>query len=316
MITARSLTKSFGRLVAVRDVSFDIPRGEVVGFLGPNGAGKTTTMRMICGVIPPDRGEAAVDGLDVRTRGVEARARIGYLAEAAPAYPEMRVIEYLRFRARIFGIGWRKRGAAIDRALALCSLRDVRRRPIGQLSKGYRQRVGLAAAIVHDPPVVILDEPSVGLDPEQVGELRELIRGLAGEHTVLLSSHILAEVERVCDRIMMIARGELHVNERADVLRRAARGGFVVETCAAEAAERILLLPGVADVDERPLDEAWRRLRVTLASDADPEDLGADLVRLLAALEGPTREVRRDAPTLEQLYVRTLAGHDRPERDP
>ena len=209
MIVARNLSKRFGKVVAVDSINFRIPRGHVVGFLGPNGAGKTTTIRMIAGFHRPTAGSVEVDGLDVSTSSREVRRRIGYLPESVPLYPEMRVVEYLRFRTRLFGVPRNQRRSLIDLALTRCSLRDVRRRPIGQLSRGFRQRVGLAAALVHEPPVLILDEPTVGLDPNQIQDVRNVIRELGRSNTILLSTHILQEVEAVADRVIFIHEGRI-----------------------------------------------------------------------------------------------------------
>jgi len=210
MIEARGLSKRYGDLVAVDGVSFQVGPGEVVGFLGPNGAGKTTTMRMLTGFMPPTDGTALIDGHDVFADAQAARRAVGYLPEMPPLYPEMDVQGYLRYVATIHDVPRSERRAAVDRALERCGLTDVRRRLIGALSKGYRQRVGLAGAIVHAPPVLILDEPTVGLDPIQIQEIRSLIKALAsgeGEHAVILSTHILAEVEAICGRVILIHRG-------------------------------------------------------------------------------------------------------------
>jgi len=213
MIEARGLTKRYGELVAVDDVSFEIGAGEVVGFLGPNGAGKTTTMRMLTGFVPPTDGTARIAGHDVFGEPRAARRAVGYLPEAPPVYPEMDVQGYLRYVATIQDVPRGQRREAVDRALERCGLADVRRRVIGALSKGYRQRVGLAGAIVHQPPVLVLDEPTVGLDPMQIQEIRALIKELAaseaggGSHAVILSTHILAEVEAICGRVILIHRG-------------------------------------------------------------------------------------------------------------
>ena len=213
MIAARGLSKRYGDLVAVNDVSFEIAKGEVVGFLGPNGAGKTTTMRMLTGFIPPTDGQAVVDGHDMFEDPLAARRSVGYLPESPPLYPEMDVEGYLAFVARLKDVPRRRVREQVARALERCGLADVRRRVIGALSKGYRQRVGLAQAIVHDPPVLILDEPTVGLDPTQIREIRGLIATLAApkdgetQHTVILSTHILPEVEAICRRVMLIHRG-------------------------------------------------------------------------------------------------------------
>src|SRR3954471_18966618 len=195
MIQVHGLTKYYGDYPAVRDVSFDVPQGQVVGFLGPNGAGKTTTLRILAGYLTATSGRAPVDGLDVFWQPVEVRRRIGYMPENCPLYPEMRVEEYLRFRGGIKGLSAAKRGERIDHVLRRCWLTDVRRQLIGTLSKGYRQRVGLADALLAEPKVLILDEPTAGLDPTQIRSARDLIRDLGREHTILLSTHILPEVE-------------------------------------------------------------------------------------------------------------------------
>ncbi len=213
MIEARELSKRYGELRAVDEVSFTVERGEVVGFLGPNGAGKTTTMRMITGFLPPSDGTAVIDGADIFAQPLDARRAVGYLPETPPVYPEMDVSGYLRFVASLHDVPRRERREAVDRAIERCGLSEVRRRVIGQLSKGYKQRVGIAQAIVHSPPVLVLDEPTVGLDPIQIGEIRQLISELAsprdGEsaHTVILSTHILPEVEAICRRVILINRG-------------------------------------------------------------------------------------------------------------
>jgi ABC-2 type transport system ATP-binding protein len=213
VIEARAVSKRYGDRLAVDAISFEVARGEVVGFLGPNGAGKTTTMRMLTGFLPPTDGTTVIDGHDMLTDPLRARRSVGYLPESPPLYPEMDVEGYLRFVAAIKGVPRAQRKAAVDRTLERCGLTDVRRRVIGALSKGYRQRVGLGQAIVHDPPVLILDEPTVGLDPVQIREIRTLIANLAHpeaggvQHTVILSTHILSEVEAICQRVILIHRG-------------------------------------------------------------------------------------------------------------
>ena len=209
MIHVSHLTKYYGDYAAVRDVSFDVPRGQVVGFLGPNGAGKTTTMRILAGYLTATSGRATIDGLDVFWNPVEVRRRIGYMPENCPLYPEMRVVEYLRFRAGIKGLHGGRARQRIDYVLGRCWLTGVRRQLIGTLSKGYRQRVGLADVLLHNPPVLILDEPTAGLDPGQIRETRKLIRELGQEHTILLSTHILSEVEVTCDQAIIINRGQV-----------------------------------------------------------------------------------------------------------
>jgi ABC-2 type transport system ATP-binding protein len=209
VIEVEGLAKRYGDFEAVRDLSFQIGAGEVVGFLGPNGAGKTTTMRMLTGFIPPTDGSIRIAGFDIFAEGLDARRSIGYLPETPPLYPEMTPKSYIEFVAKLKDVPRAKRKDAVDRALDLCGLEDVCRREIRQLSKGYRQRVGLAQAIVHDPQVLVLDEPTVGLDPMQIREIRSLIRDLAatGGQTILLSTHILAEVEAICQRVILIQHG-------------------------------------------------------------------------------------------------------------
>ncbi|MGL4423927.1 MAG: ABC transporter ATP-binding protein [Gemmataceae bacterium] len=209
MIRVENLTKYYGEYPAVRGISFEVPKGRVVGFLGPNGAGKSTTMRMLAGYLTPTSGRATIDNKDVFWDPIAARRRIGYMPENCPLYPEMRVDEYLRFRGGLKGLGWFSRRKRIDYVLQRCWLKDVRRQLIGTLSKGYRQRVGLADALLADPPVLILDEPTAGLDPTQIRETRKLIRELGTEHTMLLSTHILSEVEMACDHVIIIYQGQV-----------------------------------------------------------------------------------------------------------
>ena len=225
MIEARGLSKRYGDLVAVADVSFSVQPGEVVGFLGPNGAGKTTTMRMLTGFLPPTDGSAVVDGHDIFGDPLAARRAIGYLPESPPVYPEMSVEGYLGYVAKLKDVPRAQRRAAVDRALERCGLANVRRRVIGALSKGYRQRVGLAQAIVHDPPVMIFDEPTVGLDPTQIREIRTLIGELANARdgkarTVILSTHILPEVEAICRRVIIMHRGRKALDAPIEELRK------------------------------------------------------------------------------------------------
>lgn len=239
MIEARDLTKRYGELTALEGVSFSVGPGEVVGFLGPNGAGKTTTMRILTGFLPASDGSASIAGHDIFTEPLEARRAIGYLPESPPLYPEMSVQSYLRYVTKIKDVPRAGRAAAVDRALERCGLGEVRRRVIGTLSKGFRQRVGLAQAIVHDPPVLILDEPTVGLDPTQIREIRRLISTLASERpgetarTVILSTHILPEVEALCGRVMIINGGRKVLDSALDDLR---SGGSLEEIFTRETA--------------------------------------------------------------------------------
>jgi ABC-2 type transport system ATP-binding protein len=208
MIVVDRLTKYYGEYPAVKNVSFEVPKGRVVGFLGPNGAGKSTTMRIVAGFLTATSGRASIDGQDVFWNPIEARRRIGYMPENCPMYPEMRVDEYLRFRGGLKGLSRSETRNRIDYVTKRCWLTDVTRQPIGTLSKGYRQRVGLADALLANPPVLILDEPTAGLDPTQIRETRKLIRELGSDHTMLLSTHILSEVEMACDSVIIIYQGE------------------------------------------------------------------------------------------------------------
>jgi ABC-2 type transport system ATP-binding protein len=223
MIEVRNLTKYYGDYAAIRDVSFEVARGQVVGFLGPNGAGKSTTMRILAGFLTATSGHAAIAGLDVFWDSVGVRQRIGYMPESCPLYKEMRVNEYLHFRAGIKGINGRERRERIDYVLERCWIDDVSRQIIGTLSKGYRQRVGLADALLANPPVLILDEPTAGLDPAQIRSVRGLIRELGRQHTILLSTHILSEVEAACTNVIMIHRGTVAFAGTLDDVRERAR---------------------------------------------------------------------------------------------
>src|ERR1700687_1742143 len=218
MIEVKNLTKAYGDFVAVRDVSFKAESGSILGFLGPNGAGKTTTMRIITGYMPATAGTVLIDGLDIFTESLEARRKIGSLPENPPLYLDMRVEAYLRFVAKLRSVPRAKIQSALDHVLEVCGLTDMAHRICGQLSKGYRQRVGLAQALIHDPPVLVLDEPTIGLDPRQIHEMRELIRGLSGDRTIVLSTHILPEVSQICDRVVIINDGRVVLEESLNAL--------------------------------------------------------------------------------------------------
>ncbi len=209
MIEVEGLTKRYGLRTAVDGISFSVDKGEIVGFLGPNGAGKSTTLRMLTGFLAPSEGAIRIDGIDMLEKPIEARRRIGYMPEACPLYPEMRVVEYLRYRAELKGVASRDITRRVDTALGQASVSEVASRIIGQLSKGTRQRVGLADALVADPPLLVLDEPTAGLDPNQIRQVRELIKGFAKTKTVLVSTHILPEVEATCERVVIIAKGRV-----------------------------------------------------------------------------------------------------------
>src|SRR5439155_23292592 len=224
MISVEHLTKRYGPTVAVSDVSFEVRQGEILGFLGPNGAGKTTTMRVITGYLPPSEGQVNVAGFDVTDAPLEVKRRTGYLPELPPVYPDMTVSEYLAFVARIKGVPRRELRKRIDEISQKCAVGDVRRKEIGKLSKGYRQRVGLAQALIHTPDVLILDEPTAGLDPKQIIETRELIKALAGDHTIILSTHILPEVSQTCQRVVIINNGKVVAVDTPDNLTARLRG--------------------------------------------------------------------------------------------
>lgn len=314
MIEVRSLAKWFGRIPAVREVTLDVARGQVVGLLGTNGAGKTTTIRMIAGFLPPDAGWARIEGYD--TLGRESRRRLGYLPESAPLYAEMRTRDYLTYRATLQGLRGRPRAAAVERVIERCWLRQVRHKRVGHLSKGYRQRVGLAAALVHDPPVLILDEPTNGLDPSQIHRMRDLVRELGEDRAVLVSSHILPEVESMCDRVVIMARGRVRADATPGEL--AARGGgaYVIELHASNQSvltERIKLLsdvPGVGSVDA--LDEkatpGWVRFRVEPKPDAPDlrETIGAAAHNASLIV----REFRPERATLERVFLEIIEQQD------
>jgi ABC-2 type transport system ATP-binding protein len=229
MIKVEGLTKRYARHVAVDNISFEVAKGQIVGFLGPNGAGKTTTMRMLTCFLPPTQGTAEVAGFDVLQKPMEVKRRIGYLPETPPVYPEMEVIEYLDFVSRIKGLPAPKRTQRIKEVMDRCAVTDVANKEIGKLSKGYRQRVGLAQAILHNPDVLILDEPTAGLDPHQIIETRDLIKELAGEHTIILSTHILSEVEQTCERVVIIAKGKLVATDTVTNLTTNLRGAETIE---------------------------------------------------------------------------------------
>lgn len=327
MICVREVHKSFGRHRAVRGISFELAPGLVCGLLGPNGAGKSTTIRMLTGFLPPDRGSVIVAGNDLAHDSLAARGQIGYLPESAPLYPEMRTIDYLRFRCQLHGVRGSARRKAIARAIDRCQLAEVVTRRIGHLSKGFRQRVGLAAAIVHDPPVIILDEPTNGLDPAQVIQMRALIRELAPNRTVLISSHILAEVERTCDRVVIIARGKVRADGTPAELLAGADRRCTVEVRpgpdqGAEHLEKILrTLPGVRTVTVGPAPRAsgsrdepgWMRAELTCDK---PEVGDADLSRAVGlALSRAGLVVgllREDRPNLEAIFMQAIE-HAEPE---
>jgi ABC-2 type transport system ATP-binding protein len=273
MIEVAELTKDYGPVHALRGVSFGVPEGQVVGFLGPNGAGKTTTMKILTGFLAPTSGTATVAGYDVTVDPIECQRRIGYLPEGNPLYTELRVVEALRFAAEMQGLRGAARDAAVDEAVRVVGLSAMERRPIGELSKGYRQRVGLAQALLHKPQVLILDEPTSGLDPNQQQEMRTLIRGLGTERTVILSTHVLPEVEAICDRALIVHEGRIVLDERvAEIRSRALGRAAVVAVVRAQpeaAAAAFAGLPGVSGVEASAISDepGYARVRIEGASD-------------------------------------------------
>jgi len=304
VIHVSQLTKYYGDYAAIRDVSFEVPRGKIVGFLGPNGAGKTTTLRILAGYLTATSGQATIDGLDVFWQPVEVRRRIGYMPENCPLYPEMRVAEYLRFRAGIKGLHGRRCRQRLDYVLNRCWLSEVRRQLVGTLSKGYRQRVGLADALLADPPVLILDEPTAGLDPSQIRASRALIRELGKEHTILVSTHILPEVEMTCDSVIIIHRGRVVASSSlAELTTRAgAETVIVVEAEGSIATESIRQLAGVGRLESEPIPNGTR-LRVTTDG---PRELTPRLCDLAVQQGWKLRELRPQRQSLEEMFVRIV----------
>jgi ABC-2 type transport system ATP-binding protein len=307
MIKVENLSKWYGPKLAVDNVSFHIHEGEIVGFLGPNGAGKTTTLRVLTCFIPPSAGRASVAGHDVFERSLDVRRMIGYLPENTPLYPEMRVREYLEFRGKLRGLTRSRRRDAIGRATDRCWLGEFVDRPIGQLSKGMRQRVGLAEALLHDPPVLILDEPTIGLDPTQQRETRNLIRDLAKQHTVLLSSHNLPEVEHTCERSLIIAGGRIVASGTPEELKDRIRGGsrLIAEIRGPEqeVTGQIRALAGVKALDAVQ-QNGWYRLTIETA---EGQDVREDIYRLAADRGWGLREIRLEVGSLEEYFVQITA---------
>jgi len=310
MIEVENLTKSYPTQTAVADVSFSVKEGEIVGFLGPNGAGKTTTMRVLTGFLPPTAGTARIAGHDVVAESREARASLGYLPESAALYPEMRVHEYLSYRARLEGLSGVAVSERVQDAIRDCLLAEVAGRKIDNLSKGYRQRTALAGALVHRPPVLILDEPTVGLDPMQIIKIREMIRALGRQRAVLLSTHILPEVDAVCDRVLIIDRGRIVAEGTPEELRTRLAGTPVVRAAfrgAVEAREPLAALPGVVSIEEESGD-GETRVRLECAPGSDPSE---DVFQLAVSKGWVLRRLGREALSLEDVFVR-LTRHEEP----
>jgi ABC-2 type transport system ATP-binding protein len=314
MITVKELTKKYARTTAVDRVSFEVQKGQIVGFLGPNGAGKTTTMRMLTCFLPPTSGSATVAGFDVLEQPLDVKKRIGYLPETPPLYPEMETTEYLKFVGRLKGLSGSELNKRVDYVCDRCAVADVKTKLLGKLSKGYRQRVGLAQAIIHNPDVLILDEPTAGLDPKQINETRELIRGLAGDHTIILSTHILPEVEQTCQQVIIINKGKLVATDSVHNLQARARGA---ESVLVEVAGRNgnLELPIV----QRRLEQIRGVSRVEYKTshanrnvfeiESEKGFVRGDLARAVVEAGWDLNELRPAAMSLEEIFLQ-LTGEE------
>jgi ABC-2 type transport system ATP-binding protein len=317
MIKVEGLTKRYARTVAVDNISFEVERGQIVGFLGPNGAGKTTTMRVLTCFLPPTEGTANVAGFDVMEHPIQVKKRIGYLPETPPVYPEMEVAEYLNFAGRLKGISSGDIARRVDDSIGRCALGDVRSKLIGKLSKGYRQRVGLAQAIIHNPDVLILDEPTSGLDPKQIIEIRELLKSLAGEHTIILSTHILSEVEHSCERVIIINAGKLVAIDSVANLTNRLRGSEAVSVVV----EATGGSPNPTDVQQR-LEQVSGVSRVVMKESRDGRlafeveslqgrHIRADLARIVVNSGWALNELRPVGLSLEEIFLQLTAAEQK-----
>ena len=304
MIEVKNLTKRYAGRTAIRDISFSVARGEIVGLLGPNGAGKSTTMRILSCFMPGTSGTARVAGFDVFHQSDEVRRRIGFMPENNPLYLEMRVREYLKFRARLKGLGWRRSRDRVNTVMEQCGLTGVSKRIIGQLSKGYRQRVGLADALSHEPDLIILDEPTIGLDPHQIRAVRQLIKSLAGKHTVLISTHILPEAEMMCNRMVIMYDGKILAADTPENLQRLMAGNsqIVAEIAAPapELREIFSQMQGIESVDVSASDGEFQRCVLT---PRNGYDLRAAIFALARDRGWILRELTLTRHTLEDIYV-------------
>ncbi len=307
MIEVENLSKIYGSTAAIQDVSFSVETGEIMGFLGPNGAGKTTTMRILAGYLPATTGTAKVAGFEVHTNSLKARQKIGYLPEIPPLYPEMTIEGFLAFVAKIKGVSAGDRSGRINYALEKCNLLDRRKTLIRKLSKGFKQRVGIAQAIVHDPPVIILDEPTVGLDPKQIIDVRKLIKGLAGNHTVILSTHILPEASAICDRVTIIKSGKVVATNKPDNLMTDLQvsTSYDIEVDANYDRVREILM-GIPYLNTVTIANAKafrdNRLRLLITSEGSHE-IGRDISTALVANGIPPYEMRRIQASLEDVFL-------------
>jgi len=311
MIEVDSLTKRYGRATAVDSVSFRVEKGEILGFLGPNGAGKTTTMRILTCYLPPTEGTARVSGYDVFTQPLEVKRRVGYLPETPPLYPDMEVREYLEFCGRIKGVASPERRTKVDDAIEKCRVGDVRDTLISKLSKGYRQRVGIAQAILHNPDVLILDEPTAGLDPKQINETRDLIRGLGGEHTVILSTHILPEVSMTCGRVVIINKGRVVAEDTPENLTRRLKGAgtmrLEVRGDEASVLSTLRTVPGVLAAHVRGGHDG--ALLFDVEADSG-RDVRADLARAVVTGGHQLLGLQQMGMSLEEIFLHLTTTDD------
>ncbi|HEX8522801.1 MAG TPA: ATP-binding cassette domain-containing protein [Tepidisphaeraceae bacterium] len=310
MISVNDLTKAYGQTLAVDHISFNVDKGQIVGFLGPNGAGKSTTLKMLTCYIPPTSGGATVNGFDIFHQSIQVRESLGYLPENCPLYTEMKVDEYLDFRGQLRKMDRAARRKRIDYVCERCWLNPVRRRMISHLSKGYRQRVGLADALLHDPAVLILDEPTVGLDPTQIRESRKLIKDLGGDHTIILSTHILPEVEMVCDRAIFIASGKIVAQGTLEDLRNTRRASArVLVECRGPSREIETALARVSGVHQVEVANGHSDSYVTAAlRPKEGYDIREEVARTVISNGWPLREVRLEHATLEEFFVQVTAN--------
>ena len=303
MIKVENLTKRYAGQAAIRDLNFEVGKGEIMGFLGPNGAGKTTTMRILAGFMPATSGRASIAGFDIFAQSLQARTRLGYMPENVPLYSDMRVTEYLEYRAALKGVPHRRIAERVGDVKELCGVKDVERKIIGALSKGYRQRVGLADALLHEPDLLILDEPTIGLDPNQIRQVRELIKNLGRQHTILLSTHILPEVEMTCSRVIIIHKGRIEACDTPENLLGKLRqaGGVVLEAKVGKdnGAEELKKISAVRDVT-MDIDGEWNVFSLRVESGADVRE---EVFRLATARHWTVRELTQRRATLEDVFV-------------
>jgi ABC-2 type transport system ATP-binding protein len=311
LIEVKGVTKRFGRITAVDDVSFEVRKGEILGFLGPNGAGKTTTMRILTCFIPPTEGTATVAGHDIFTEPLEVKRKIGYLPETPPLYPEMTVLDYLEFVARIKGLTGSRVKEQVEVVVETCAIADVRDQLAGKLSRGYRQRVGLAQALVHDPDILILDEPTAGLDPKQIIETRNLIKGLAGQHTIILSTHILPEVSMTCERVVIVNKGRVVAEDTPQALTARLQGSQILSLTAEGPAESVRSLidslAGTTRVDLHASDDGTCTYHIETAQG---QDIRRELARSIVEAGHGLLELKQLGMSLEDIYLQLTTSEE------